>query len=365
VIHTKLGDSVAPGDPLCEIDSVELGNAVSDFLKARAVAQAAEETRDKTRRLYEARLATRQQILDGAVAIAEAIFAREKDLRDRELTTLRPYLEAEKALKEAKFTRERDMTGLRAERDSRLLELEVTLRTAQVELNTAENRLHIYGFTHEELASLKDEQGVNVGRYVIRSPVSGVITARHITLNEFVDTSTELFEIDDLSRSWIVASVYEKDLARIVRGQQAAIRLEAFPNVTFRGAVSYVSHSVDTSTRAARVRVEVDNEPIPQWKEPFPIRPGMFGVAELVLGFVEVPVAVPIGAVVREGEELYVFVRESELVFERRDVGVGRQSRERAEVVSGLEPGESVVTAGTFILKSMLHKGELGGGHEH
>ena len=364
-VHSKLGDTVAKSDALCEIDSVEYGNAVADYLKARAAARAAESTLGKSRQLFVRRQETLKRVLDGAVEVASAIFERETDLKNRELTTLRPYLEAEKALKESVFARDRDMTNLEADRDQRLLELSVDLRAAQVELQSAENRLHILGMDHAQIVRLEDEQGTLLGRYVLRAPSAGIVTQREATLNEFVDTDAVLFQIDNLERSWIIASVFEKDLATVRTGQSATVRLSAFPGVAFEGRVTYVSHSIDPATRAAPVRIELDNTPIPQWKELFPIRPGMFGVIELAIETVEVSLGVPTDALLRDEDTEYVFVREDELNFERREVKLGARSGTTVEVLEGLEAGDQVVTAGTFELKSQLQKGKLGGGHEH
>jgi RND family efflux transporter MFP subunit len=360
-VHVKLGDRVETGTPLCEIHSVDLGNAVADYLGARAAAQAAQSTLDKLRALYARRVEIQRKVLDGAVAIARTIQEREKDLKDRELTTLRPYLQAEKELKLAELERERTMTALLAERDARLLELEVALHAAEVGRGNAENRLHIFGLEDREVAALEDEQGTRLGRYVVQAPSAGIITRRDATLNEFAGTDTQLFQIDNLARAWIEASVYEQDLTAVGVGQPARIVLNAFPGHVFQGRVTYIGHAIDATTRAAPVRIEVDNDPIPEWKEPVPIRPGMFGTAELTVERARAAVVVPPQAVVRDGTRQFVFVATAERTFEARDVELGRRSDDGIEVRTGVRDGEVVAVAGTFVLKSLLQREKLGG----
>ncbi|MAZ90337.1 MAG: hypothetical protein CMF76_00005, partial [Maricaulis sp.] len=249
---------------------------------------------------------------------------------------------------------------------------------------------------------LEADEAHGHGRYPLRAPRSGIVVARDITANEYVDTSSKLFLIQDLSRVWVIASVYEGDLARVRRGQAALVRLEAFPQVTLRGRVTFIDYHVDPNSRACEVRIELPNEPIQGWEEPFPLRPGMFGTVELVLAEKQAAVAVPESAIVHEGERNYVFValaakqgaedahgdREEHggdegheheghddegdnhdggprHRFARRAVQIGARGGDVVQVTDGLRAGEQVVVEGTFTLKSTARQGELGGGHSH
>jgi len=388
-IRKQLGDWVEEGEVLCELESTALGEAASLFMEARASLDAAR-----------TKLEQEQALLERGVEIARTIFAREERLKDQELTTLRPFYEAEKALAQAQLSR-----------DSRVLELQSALTQREIELHTAEERLRILGLTAEELAQLAKDEEHGHGRYPLRAPRAGVIVARDITENEFVDTSSKLFLIQDLSRVWVIASVYERDLRRVRRGQGARVRLEAFPEATLTGEVAFIDYRVDPTSRACKVRVVLPNEAIPGWDEAFPLRPGLFGSVELVLAEREVALSVPERAIVHEGERNYVFVALDEgaaanpeheghdereghdedgheghdedghkdgheevhdehehgppLRFVRRAVELGASGDEVVEVLGGLKAGERVVTDGTFTLKSAARQGELGGGHSH
>ena len=399
-IRKQLGDTVEAGEILCELESTELGQAASTYMEARASLEAA-------RRM----LAQETILLERGVQVAQTIFEREEKLKDQEITTLRPYYEAEKALAQARLSR-----------DSRVLALGGEVNQRQIQLHTAEERLRILGLSSEDLQGLDKDEEHGHGRYPLRAPRAGVIVARDITENEYVETSSKLFLIQDLSRVWVVASVYERDLRRVQRGQKAEVRLEAFPGVTLTGEVTFLDYHVDPTSRACKVRVELPNTAIAGWNEKFPLRPGLFGAVELIIAEQQAAVTVPERAIVHEGERTYVFVAldgapaaghndheghdkaedshddheghdeaeaghddhegESESSqddhaghddhdegpkqrFVRREVVIGARGADLVEVKSGLKAGDRVVIEGTFTLKSAARQGELGGGHSH
>jgi len=285
-IRKQLGDTVEAGEILCDLESTELGQAASTYMEAHASLEAA-------RRM----LALETSLLERGVQVAQTIFDREEKLKDKEISTLRPYYEAEKALAEAKLSR-----------DSRVLTLSGEVNQRRIQLHTAEERLRILGLSSEDLQGLDKDEEHGHGRYTLRAPRAGVIVARDVTENEYVETSSKLFLIQDLSRVWVVASVYERDLRRVQRGQRAEVQLEAFPGVTLKGQVTFLNYRLDPTSRACEVRVELPNTAIAGWKEPFPLRPGLFGRVELILAEQEAAVTVPERAIVHEGERTYVFV---------------------------------------------------------
>lgn len=371
-IRKQLGERVEAGEVVCELESTELGLVVSRYREARALLAAAQEI-----------LASESELLERKVDVARTIYEREAALKQQELTTLRPFYEAERALAEA-----------RLERQSRLLELQAALRQREIALHTAEEQLHILGLEQDEIEQLAGAQTHSHGHYRLRAPRAGVIVARDVTENEFVGTDDKLFLIQDLSRVWVVASAYEKDLRQLARGQPARVRLDAFPGLELTGQVTFIQYEVGRVSRSVEVRVELPNAALPAggpgWQEPFPLRPGMFGRVDVVLASREARVVIPEAAVVHEGELAFVFVREPEhegehapehegehapehegehegerVAFERRVVQLGAHSGERVEVLAGLEPGEVVAVEGVFSLKSLARQGELGGGHSH
>ena len=310
-IRKQLGDQVTAGEILCELESTDLGAAASGYLVARASLSVA------ARRLEQERA-----LLERGVKVADEVFAREERLKEQSITTMRPYYEAEIALAQARLGRDR-----------RVLELEGEIQHAEIRLHAADEQLRILGLGLDQIEALARDEEHGHGRYPLRAPGGGVIVARDISENEHVETSSKLFVIQDLSHVWVVGSVYEQDLRRVARGQRAEVRLAAFPGVTLQGEVTFVAFEVDQRSRACQVRVVLKNEGVPGWKEPFPLRPGMFGEVDLVLAERAAPLVIAESAVVHEGRKTFVFVAEGEHADEQghEEDGHGEQEHEGEE----------------------------------
>ncbi|MFQ5749322.1 MAG: efflux RND transporter periplasmic adaptor subunit [Planctomycetota bacterium] len=232
----------------------------------------------------------------------------------------------------------------------------------QVDFTTSRTRLLILGMRPEEYLVREKEKEGTEGRYLIRAPRDGVIVSRDVTEGEFVDSKMTLFDLQDLETVWVQASAYEQDLAKVAVGSQARVFLNALPANPFHGKVDFIDYHVDPDTRSAAVRIVVKNDPLEEWKEPFPIRPGMFGRVEILTGSRKVAVLIPESALVHEGDRESVFVRLEPGRFEKRIVRISPGSGGVVEVREGLDPGEDVVVQGTFALKSFARKGEIGEG---
>jgi len=364
-IHAHLGEKVEGGRLLCVIDSVELGGAAAAFVRARALVTAAERTLERERELFQGRLLTAEQVLDGAIEVNRKIHAREIELQEKAVSTIRPLLEAEKALQTSELDKERQLTELRAERDARLLALEVDLTERRIGRDAAANALLALGVAPDLLEELQRGSPLLAGTYEIRAPRGGIVAARHITSGEFVDSETKLFTLEDLTRVWIVASAFEEQVQSVRTGQTGRVRLDAFREQTFEGHVTLVGYEVDPESRALGVRLELENPVLPEWPEGYPLRPGMFGSVDLVIARTEARIVVPESAIVHEDVGDFVFVRTAPGTFERRRVELGPPSGDVVEIRDGVAPGDEVAVAGTFQLKSALRKGELGEGHSH
>ena len=364
-VRKHLGEQVEVGDLLCVIDSVPLGDAAAAYLRARAVAESAEETLERGKQLYAGRLEALAGTHDGAIAVHQRIYDREEELQQKAVSTVRPLLEAEKALQTAKLDKQRQLTELRAERDSRELELEVDLRAKRIDLAAAANRLRTLGVPTDDLAELTEDSPLLSGQYDVFASGSGIVVNRHISPGEYVEAGAKLFIIEDLSSVWFVASAFEEQVQTVRTGQAVRVLLDAFAGRAFNGTVSFVDYHVDPTSRSIGVRVALDNEQHQGWSEGFPLRPGMFGRAELETASRVVPLLLSEAALLHEDAGDYVFVQVEPLGFERRDVSVRHGAGGMVEVVEGLEEGEFVAVAGTFLLKSAERQSELGGGHSH
>jgi cobalt-zinc-cadmium efflux system membrane fusion protein len=364
-VFKHLGQPVESGELLAIIDSVELGDAVADYLGDRGRVEAAEQTLARGRELYETRLATLLRVLDGAVAVHERIFEREEELQERAVSTVRPLLEADKALQAARLDRDRQLTDLEAQRDTRLLELDVDLRAKRIDLTAAANRLRTLGVGDEVLAALADDSPLLSGEYRVLAPGGGVVVDRHVSTGEYVEAGSKLFVVEDLSDVWFVASAFEEQLRSLRSGQTAYVSLDAFPDTVLDGTVSFLDYHVDPTSRSVGVRITLDNRQLASWPEALPLRPGMFGRVELETDARDAALVLPERALVHDDSSDYVFVQVEPFAFERRDVSVRHAAGGMVEVTRGLEVGEKVAFTGTFLLKSVERQGELGGGHDH
>lgn len=346
-VHVGLGQEVDQGDLLLEIESAELGRLVSAYITAHATVEMSEEI-----------LSGERVVLDRNVELAEEVHNREVDLADQGIATATARYAAEQRLQEAKLRR-----------DSRILELEARLARDRIDLVAAERGLEILGVPHEALEAMTaaaDEAHEPLGRYEIRAPRRGLVVMRDVSDAEFVDTESTVLKIQDLSTVWVLGSVYEQDLASVRVGASATVSLDAHPGALFEGEVAFIESSLSPTTRAASVRVVLENPRLDSWPEDYPIRPGMFGRVELDVGTVEAAVVIPESALVHDGPDGdFVFVEVEPGVFAPRDVSVGVSTDDRVQILDGVQAGESVAVSGTFLLKSMGRADELGEGHEH
>jgi RND family efflux transporter MFP subunit len=179
---------------------------------------------------------------------------------------------------------------------------------------------------------------------VLYSPLAGTITARNVSHGERVESEMSLLDIADLSRVWVIVSIYEADVPFVRPGQKVEIALSYLPGRTYEGRVALVSPLVDDATRTVQARIELDNADLA-------LKPGMFADARLTaeLG---IGLTVPKDAVLRTGERDLVFVSPTDGVFEPREVTLGRTLADRYEIVRGLALGESVLASAGFFVDS-------------
>jgi cobalt-zinc-cadmium efflux system membrane fusion protein len=246
-------------------------------------------------------------------------------------------------------------SGVGAQKNSFAAEAGLTVALAN--FDAAEKKLHVLGFSEEEITILTDSHQVNPV-IALFAPIAGKIISNNVVLGEMVDETTEILTIMDPRLLWVDAAVYEKDIAKLSTGQEVAIAVPAYPDDTFSGSITYISDVIDADTRTITVRTEVPNA---QNR----LKPGMFANVVIKLGTNGGAVAVPISAVLDDGGERLVFIRTETGRFEPRHVVTGTREDDFVEIVSGVEVGEEIVTIGNFQLKSKLYEALLEAGHVH
>jgi cobalt-zinc-cadmium efflux system membrane fusion protein len=291
-VAAGLGTRVEPGEKLAMIDSPDLGRAQSEFLTAQAKFMVSEKAYERARTL-----------LDGKVIGTGEFQRREGD-----------YF------------------------------------TAKTEAHAAEDRLHLMGMTKKEVKGLGAEDSTR-SQVAITAPFRGTIIERHTTLGEMVDPATTLFTIADLTTLWGIAEVPEQDIAKVSKGLFVEVSVSSYPREIFRGKITYVSETINPSSRTAKTRVDVDNSS-------GKLKPEMFATFKITLQETETVLTISETAVQQEGGQPVVFVSKGEGRFEKRTVQIGPEVfAGHYPVLSGLKKGEKVVTQGAFILKSETLKG--------
>ena len=204
-------------------------------------------------------------------------------------------------------------------------------KDAKADLVAADEQLRVLGVDKNHPSSV-----VNV-----YAPISGVIIGQNVTnaaaAGVTLSGSATAFTIADLSSVWIICDVYENDIPKIQLGQTARIKLDAYPDRTLTGRVSDIGPVLDPSLRTAKVRIQVPNPGI--------LKLGMFVTATFSSLKKAHFTVVPADAVLHLHDRDWVYVPAGGNQFRRTEVRAGDIiSGNRQEILSGIEPGQQVVT---------------------
>jgi cobalt-zinc-cadmium efflux system membrane fusion protein len=287
-IHILIGDWVKIGQKLVTVQSEEVGTAKSEFYKAQAD--------------YE---------------LAKVNHERQKRLFDR---------------------------GVGAQKD--FFSSEAEYKVAEANLNAAEKKLHVLGFSEEQVYSISETHQINpiISLY---APISGKIIEHNAVLGAMVDQETEILTIMDPSVLCIHADIYERDIAKIRIGQEVEATVPAYPGETFRGKISFIGDVLNEETRTITVRSDVDNKK-------FNLKPGMFANINIFLNHQINALVLPLEAVLDEGDDNIVFLK-VDGKYIPRIIKTGVRNGSFMEILVGIEEGAEVVTKGNFQLKSKLY----------
>jgi cobalt-zinc-cadmium efflux system membrane fusion protein len=287
-IHVAVGDWVEAGQKLVTLQSEEVGKARAEFFKAEADFE-----------------------------LAKMNLEREKNLNER---------------------------GVGARKN--LLTTEAEFKVAEASLDAAEKKLHVLGFSEDQVDELKKSHQINpiISLY---APIKGKIIAFSAVRGAMVDQNFEILTIMDPTVVWVDAEIYERDIARIKLGQEVKISVPAYPAESFLGKVIYIGDVLKEETRTITVRTEVINRE-------YKLKPGMFADMTIYLNHQDEVLAVPVEAVLDDRDDKIVFVRVDD-GYRLQVVQTGMKDAGFWEIVSGLGQGQEVVTAGSYQLKSKLY----------
>ncbi len=215
-------------------------------------------------------------------------------------------------------------------------------------------RLRNWDISDEQVAELA-RSGETRRTLTFRAPVSGIVMEKKAVQGMRFMPGESLFQIADLSSVWIVADVYEQDIALVRTGARAKVSINAYPDKTFAATVTYVYPTLKPETRTVPVRLELANPGLL-------LKPAMFAQVELPVGGKGKVLTVPVSAVIDSGTRSIVLVQLAEGHFEPREVKLGSRTDSYVEVMSGVNEGEMVVVAANFLIDAESNlKAAIGG----
>ena len=305
-LFAKLGDVVSAGAPLMTVEASEFVQGQNDLTVAVAALASA-------RAQWE---------------VAQAAEKRQHDL----------YLGKSGALKD----------WLQSQSD--LVAAQGVVKSAEVALEAARNRLRILGKSSQEIGALEaDRSGQKIDpEAIVRAPISGTVLQRQVGLGQYIQSAAggaanPLFSIGNLSTVWLVANVREVDAPDMKVGQALEVQVMALPKRTFKARIAWVAPAIDPNTRRLQVRAEIDNRD-------GALTPMMFATFHILTGESASAPGIPDGAIVYEGADAHVFVARPDGTLALRNVRVGRSSGNKVEVVDGLIVGDQIVTSGALFI---------------
>ena len=297
-IHIRIGDWVKQGQRLVTLQSEEVGTAKSEYYKAQSDFE-----------------------------LAKVNYEREKRLYDRGVGAQKDYISTE------------------AER-----------KVAEANLNAAEKKLHVLGFSEEEVAAISESHQINP-IITLYAAIAGKIIQNNAILGGMVDQGTEILVIMDPTILCVDADIYEKDIAKIKIGQKVEVSVPAYPGEIFLGDTRYISDVLNEETRTITVRTQVNNENMK-------LKAGMFADMKIFLNHESQALVIPKEAILEDKGDKIVFIKRGDQ-FQLQVVETGARENGFVEILSGLSEGDEIVTKGSYQLKSKLYEEILKRGHVH
>jgi cobalt-zinc-cadmium efflux system membrane fusion protein len=284
------GQWVHTNEPLAMLSSVELGESKAEYLRARSLE-----------------------------AITVQNLNRERDLYAKKITPAKDLLEAraryDAALAEYKAAREK-----------------LRLLIAPADLNTVQWSDH----------------GHPLSEFPLVSPIAGTLVRRDLRIGGMLDRNEPApITVINLERVWVVASIFEHDLAGLKPGDPAEISVDSYPNRTFTGNVTYIGDEINRITRAVLARIEVPNLDRV-------LKPGMFAHALIETSAARPVVVAPESAIYEVDGKQVVFVPSDQGGYVERTVTLGAHGPGTVEILAGLNPGDRVVAKGGLALKTLI-----------
>jgi cobalt-zinc-cadmium efflux system membrane fusion protein len=256
---------------------------------------------------------------------------------------LAAYLKARDTFRVAdkNYDRAKDLFAHHAIADRDLLQAESDRIQAQADLSAAQEGMRILGIPKPEDL----EKSPISAQIPLLAPIGGEIVERLVSPGQVLQAgATQAFTISDMSTVWVLANVYQSDLAYVHDGDAVTVTTDSYPD-KFSGKISFLSPALDPNTRTLQARIVVDNHGGKLKKD-------MYCVATVTAGVISDAIAVPDAAVLRDDEnQPFVYVANGSNQFGRRPVDIGQSENGQTQILKGLSPGDKVAANGSLFLQ--------------
>jgi cobalt-zinc-cadmium efflux system membrane fusion protein len=282
----------------------------------------------------------------------EIISTEISDLKKNYLLALQ-----ERQLKETIYHREKTLMEKNISSRQEFQEAEGAFHQTETAVHIARQQLLNVGLTDpriEEVAAT----GSTSARFTVSAPIAGTVIQKHAAVGESVTSGEPVFQVADLGTFWLDISIPESDMAAIREGEPVRASFPAFPHQEFPGRIIWISPRVNTETRMVAARARLNNKG-------GLLKEGLFGEVRLPGEAVRQGLVIPSAAVQTIDGRPFVFIPLEEDLFALRSVRTGVRDGGRVHIAAGLAPGEPVVVAGSFTLKSEFLRSRFGAGCTH
>jgi cobalt-zinc-cadmium efflux system membrane fusion protein len=292
-VRAHLGDRVKAGDVLLVVDSPEIAQAYSEYVKE-----------------------------DSDLQYATRAYGLAKDLYEDKAMPLKDLKQAENELVKAR-----------------------------AEFRRAKEHLLSLRVPAGELIKPLDKQKIT-SRFEMKSPLTGIVVERSVTPGQSVggDVNQVLFTVADLDMLQVVADVYERDLALVKEGQFAKVKVEAYPDRDFPATVASIGDVVDPASRTIKLRAWVNNQD-------HKLKPEMFARLLLQVGDATRILAVPKEAVLEVDGKQFVYLVDDSNRYVKQEVKAANFTTDQMRILEGLTPGQRIVIKGAVLIKGQEIKG--------
>lgn len=217
-------------------------------------------------------------------------------------------------------------------------------------VHAAKRRLRLWDISDAQIEEILRSRRAQ-RKLTLFAPVSGVVVEKNVLTGQAVQAGQQLYTIANLSEVWIEAELREPDAGLALIGSPATVEVTAFPGRPIPGRVEYIYPTLEEQARTLKVRIAIAN---PEGR----LKPGMYATVRIQAPG-QTALTAPVSAALQTGERAVVFVDMGDGRIMPHQVQLGRVAGEYAEVLSGLEPGQRVVTSAQFLLDSESNLAEV------